>query len=102
MAGQAPTTWRELEAEPTRRAWQDEAFRRALVADPRGTLERELGVRVPEGASLTVREESPTTRYVILPARPPSDPEALSDAELEAAGGGVFSPTDMAHCTWCR
>jgi hypothetical protein len=61
------------------RAWQDEAFRRALVADPNGTLERDLGVRVPERVALAVVEETPTNRYIVLPPRPPSsDSEAGS------------------------
>jgi hypothetical protein len=88
MAGQAPRTRRELEAELARRAWEDEAFRRALVADPKGTLARELGVRVAEGATLTVLEETPTHRYLVLPSALPSPHGALSDAELGAVAGG--------------
>ncbi len=42
MAGQAPRTRRELEAGLIERAAKDEAFRRALVADPKGTLPRRL------------------------------------------------------------
>jgi hypothetical protein len=96
MAGQAPKTRRELEAELTRRAWQDEAFRRGLVDDPKGTLERELGVRIPAGIALTVIEESPTSRYLVLPPRPPSGDRELSDAELETAAG---AGTDYSWCT---
>src|SRR5687768_4212471 len=72
MAGQAPRTPRELEAELIERAAKDEAFRRALLADPKGTIDRELGVQVPEGVALTVVEETPGSRYLVLPPRPPS------------------------------
>jgi hypothetical protein len=89
MAGQAPTTRRELEAEVMRRAWADEAFRRALVEDPTGTLERELGARLPEGVSLTVVEESATSRYLVLPHRAPRG-EELSDADLNSVAGGIY------------
>jgi hypothetical protein len=58
------------------------------VADPRGTLERELGVRMPDGVSLTVIEESPTSRYLVLPPAPRRDGGELSDTELESAAGG--------------
>jgi hypothetical protein len=79
---------RELEARLLDKAWKDAAFRRALLDDPKGTLERELEVRVPEGFSLTVLEETPTSRYVILPPRPRSGDVELSDAELDAVAGG--------------
>ena len=88
MAGQAPRTRQELEAGLIERAAKDEAFRRALVEDPRGTLERELGVQVPEGVGLTVLEETPTTRYLVLPPAPRRDDSELSDADLDAAAGG--------------
>jgi hypothetical protein len=79
---------RELEAELVRRSAKDKAFRRALVADPRGTLERELGVKVPEGLGLTVLEETPARRYLVLPPAATGAAGELSDAELEAVAGG--------------
>ena len=88
MAGQAPRTRQELEAGLIERASKEEAFRRALVADPTGTLERELGVRLPGSVTLTVLEESPTSRYIVLPPRPPTGDRELTDAELETAAGG--------------
>ena len=103
MAGQAPKTRREIEAGLIERAAKDEAFRRALVDDPTGTLERELGVEVPAGVTFTVVEESPTHRYLVLPHRPPSGGE-LSDTDLDdAAGGcsviaGVFGDITASNC----
>jgi hypothetical protein len=103
MAAQEPPTRHELEAGLIERAAKDEAFRRALVADPRGTLERELGVRMPDGVGLTVIEETPTNRYLVLPAGPAATGE-LSDAELEAAAGGctviagVFDGATASNC----
>ena len=78
MAEQAPRTRQELVAGLIERAAKDEAFRRALVADPRGTLERELQAKMPEGFSLTVLEETPTARYLVLPPGPSREGDALS------------------------
>jgi hypothetical protein len=93
MAEQTPRPRRELEAGLIERASKDEAFRRALVADPRGTIERELGVRVPEGVGLTVVEETPTARYLVLPPAPSRGGGTLADAELEAVAGGDDPPS---------
>jgi hypothetical protein len=92
MAEQANVSRRELEARLLDKALKDAAFRRALVEDPRGTLERELGVTVPDGVGLTVLQETPTARYLVLPLAPSRGDGMLTDAELEAvAGGPVFT-----------
>jgi hypothetical protein len=82
---------RALEHRLVEKAAKDAGFRRALTADPRGTLERELGVAVPAGVSLTVVEESPTERYLVLPPAPTGREAELSERELEAVAGG-FGP----------
>jgi hypothetical protein len=98
---------RDLEGRLIDRAWKDVAFRRALLDDPKGTLERELEVRVPEGVSLTVLEETPTVRYLVLPPAPTGTAGELSDANLEAVAGGNIStepPTLLTYCSqtqWC-
>jgi hypothetical protein len=71
------------------RAWKDAAFRRALIEDPKETFERELEVKVPAGIRLTVLEETPTSRYLVLPVAPPPGGGALSDEDLEAVAGGT-------------
>jgi Nitrile hydratase, alpha chain len=88
MAEQAPRTRQAFEAQVIDRAWKDAAFRRALTEDPRATLERELGVRVPAGVTLTVVEETRSSRYLVLPPAPTGEGGGLSDAELEAVAGG--------------
>jgi Nitrile hydratase, alpha chain len=89
MAEQANESRRELEARLLDKALKDAAFRRALVEDPRGTLERELGVTVPDGVGLTVLQETPTARYLVLPLAPSRGDGMLTDAELEAVAGGA-------------
>lgn len=73
-----------INAEFTRRAWQDEEFRDELLRDPRGVVERELGVHVPENIKISVHEETPDELHFILPPRP----AALKDA--------VIGPYDLA------
>jgi Nitrile hydratase, alpha chain len=89
-AEQGPRARQAMEAELAGRAGRDAAFRRALAADPTGTLERELGVRLPEGVSLTVLEETPTSRYLVLPPRPAGGGGELSDEELDGVSGGTI------------
>lgn len=73
-----------VNAEFTRRAWQDEAFRDELLRDPRAVVERELGIRLPEDLKLSVHEETQDEIHFILPPRP----AALKDA--------VTGPVDLA------
>lgn len=73
-----------VNAEFTRRAWQDEAFRAELLRDPRGVVERELGIGLPANITLNVHEETPDELHFVLPPRP----SALKDA--------VTGPYDLA------
>src|SRR5262245_25829197 len=73
MSEHATGTPRDLEAHLIARAWKDEAFRQELLSDPKAVVERELrrqdpDARLPEHVQLQVLEESPTTRYLVLPA----------------------------------
>jgi hypothetical protein len=88
MTERADRSRRELQARLLDKAWKDEAFRRALIADPKGMLEKELGVPLAADFSLTVLEETPTTRYLVLPPAPTGAAGELSDAELAAVAGG--------------
>jgi hypothetical protein len=88
MQNQAKASRYDLEARLLDRALKDPAFRRALIEDPKGTLERELRVTVPEGVGLTVLEGSPTSRYLVLPPAPAGVGGELSDTDLETVAGG--------------
>ena len=65
------------------KAWADDAFKAALIADPRATLAQE-GIALPEGLTLKVLENTADTLHVILPP-PPS--AALSDEAVGAVAG---------------
>jgi hypothetical protein len=57
------------------RAWEDEAFRAALLRDPRGTLRREYGIEIPVGLQIEILEEKADTSYLVIPP----DPTASGD-----------------------
>jgi hypothetical protein len=73
-----------------------EEFRQRLLDDPKGTLEQELGDRLPEGVEVWAVQESAQTIYLVLPsASSLGEGGEISDEELDAVAGGtsVSSPT---------
>jgi hypothetical protein len=71
------------------KAWQDEAYRKELVANPKGMLQKEFGVELPESLNIEVLEESPAKLYIVIPPKPTDE---LSDEQLEGVAGGVCIP----------
>jgi hypothetical protein len=95
MSERLTDTPRDLEAHLVARAWKDEAFKAELLRDPKAVVEHELaqiqpGATLPEHVQIHVVEETPTTRYFVLPAKPVTEVgEVLSDADLEPIAGGL-------------
>ena len=52
------------------KAWQDEAFKQALLANPRAVLEQELGIAFPDEAEIFIHEQTPTQIHLVLPLKP--------------------------------
>ena len=57
------------------RAWQDEGFKQALLANPKQVLEDALGLLFPEGVVIFIHEQTPTQVHLILPMQPNADDE---------------------------
>lgn len=76
----------DAEAKIIARAWTDEAFRERLKADPRAAVAEETGVTVPQSISIEVLEETPDKAYLVIP----SDRMAVSDEDLDVAGGASY------------
>lgn len=66
------------------RAWQDEAFKQRLMADPQAVL-AELGIDVPLGRTVQVLEDTEQVMHLVIPLRPGE----LSDEQLEQVAGGA-------------
>jgi broad-specificity NMP kinase len=86
---------RELEARLAARAWADEGFRERLKADPRAAVAEETGVSVPESLEIEVLEETPEKAYLVIPL----NRVAISDEELDVAGGADYNPCDFSKCS---
>ena len=79
----------QLEQALIEKAMNDEAFRKELIADPKGLIEKETGMKLPETFNVKVLEEDAQSFYLVLPnpVKPGTEDE-LSEAELEMVSGG--------------
>lgn len=88
----------ELQAQLIERATGDPTFRRELMADPKGVLERELGLKLPPTLDIRVLEETPARNYLVLPPAPATAGHDLSDQDLQAVAGGWTGGSDCSSC----
>ena len=70
------------------RSVEDEELRRRLISDPKGTVEQELGAKLPERIEIHAVEETPETIYLVLPPSSLEHGGELSDRELDTVAGG--------------
>lgn len=71
------------------KAWKDSEFRQALLRDPRGTIEKEYGLALPQGLDIQVHEQTDQTLHLILPPKPlRASGGELSDEEVDMVAGG--------------
>jgi hypothetical protein len=78
----------------------EEDFLQKLLDDPKGTLEQELGTRLPEAVRVMAVEETQDTIYLVLPFSSPVDGEGgeLSDEALESVAGG--QDDSVSNCSY--
>jgi hypothetical protein len=91
----------EMERTLRLRAWKDEKFREALIADPKGVIQRLFpqcfpNGKLPEELTLKVIEEDPGTCHIVIPPLPDEFPTAEipeeGQLELLAYMGRLDSP----------
>jgi len=89
-------TRRDLETRLIEKAWRDPVFRKDIVKDPKGMLEKHTGQKLPGQLRIYVHEEDANTLHFSIPS-PPSNLNELSDEDLERVAGGtdlvVFTAT---------
>jgi hypothetical protein len=81
----------DLEAKIIKHCWDDAAFRKELIADPKGTVAKYTGVAAANLPEIVLHEEAPGSWHIVLPAKPAGAQE-LSDEDLEKVAGGT-TPT---------
>jgi len=91
----------ETESNPMARiiakAWADDTFKAALIADPAATLTAE-GIDVPAGVTLKVVENTDTQVHIILPPCPEGE---MSEEQLDGVVGSVTACYPLTGC-YCR
>ena len=92
----------EMERRIVQRSLQDDAFRQQLLADPKGTVEQELGTPLPEGVEVRAVEETADTVFLVLPSRSAGAGAGggLSDQDLESVAGGGWGDDDTSQCRY--
>jgi hypothetical protein len=72
------------------KAWKDDAFRNALLSDPRAAIEKEYGTPLPKGLNIEVHEQTDQTLHFVLPPKPrKASGGELSDEDLDRVAGGI-------------
>jgi hypothetical protein len=85
-----PLLSEEIERTLRLRAWRDELFREALIANPKGVVQRLfpqcfLNGKIPEQLTINVIKEDPGTCHIVLPPLPDEFPtlEIPEEEQLE-------------------
>jgi hypothetical protein len=81
-------TRRDLETALIEKCWKDAEFKRQVISDPKGMLERHTGQKLPAQVKIFVHEEDANTLHFAIPPAPTNLSE-LSDEDLEKVAGGT-------------
>jgi hypothetical protein len=87
MEAQAATR-RDLETALIEKCWKDPEFKKAVLSDPKGMLERHTGQKLPAPIKIFIHEEDANTLHFSIPPAP-SNLTELSDDDLERVAGGT-------------
>lgn len=74
----------EMRVHLTQKAVEDTEFRSQLISDPKGTINKEFGIEIPDNVNIQVHSSDMRTIHLALP--PGSD---LDEEQLEAVAAGL-------------
>lgn len=92
---------KNLEQHLLEKALKDDAFRQRLITDPKGTIESETSLKLPDEINITVLEENPQNFFLVIPSvEGNNQSDELSEQELMAVSGGFdwSIATDCGSC----
>ena len=79
-------TRKELEEKLVKKAWEDDDFKKQLLKDPKSVIEKETGKSLPKDFTIEAVEETANKSYIVIP----TNPNELSDDQLDGAAGGFW------------
>jgi hypothetical protein len=85
------SAFRKLDEYLRLRAAEDDAFRQALLEDPKGTIKDDVGVEIPDDVQVEIFEDTPTRFHLVLPV-PLGASDELPHQDLDAVAGGMAPP----------
>ncbi|KQX45815.1 NHLP leader peptide family RiPP precursor [Paenibacillus sp. Root444D2] len=59
-----------LKAQIIQKAWEDEAFKNQLIADPKAALKQAFGITLPDDIKVKAVEETSTEFVLVIPTNP--------------------------------
>ena len=83
METQAPTR-RDLETKLIEKAWKNPAFKKALLSDPKGMLERHTGQKLPPQVKIFIHEEDANALHLSIPPTPAMSPSSPTSSWRES------------------
>ena len=87
MAGETMTLT-ELQDRIAKRAWENPEFEAEFMSDPKGAFEKYTGQRLPAELSIHAHYNTPNEIHFVIPQRPASSADELTDDDLERVAGG--------------
>ncbi len=81
------------------KAWDDESFKKELIASPLRAIEDLTGekLNLKEGVKIVVLDQTdPSTFYFNIPTRPNLEDIELTEDQLGLVAGGIINPTYLA------
>ncbi|KRE50770.1 NHLP leader peptide family RiPP precursor [Paenibacillus sp. Soil724D2] len=59
-----------LKAQIIQKAWEDEAFKNQLIANPKAALKQAFGITLPDDIKVKAVEETSTEFVLVIPTNP--------------------------------